>query len=72
MDIDAMKLDAVTSIDIIEKMDLTVLPLSALFAVEALRKKLVDNIALINAIQHLRRSHPEAALKIELYLQGIE
>lgn len=38
MDIDAMKLDAVTSIDIIEKMDLTVLPLSALFAVEALRK----------------------------------
>lgn len=72
MNIDAMKLDSIASVETIEKMDFNVLPLSTLFAVEALRTRLMENVVLITALQRIRRSHPGAAFKAELYLEGVE
>lgn len=71
MDIDAMKLDSIASVGIIQNMNKDVLPMSTLFAVEALEKRLMENVILISAIQKLRRSHPGAAFKAELYLEGV-
>lgn len=71
MDIDTLKLSTIAQLSILEDIDVKNLPQLTANALYQSKTKLMQIIILINCIQSVRNSHPAAAFKMQLYLEGI-